>query len=264
VANGDSGNFRFPGVPVGDYVLRARVVQVAPNWQGGIAELATLPLTVTGDDVLDLVLHTTPAPVLTGEVVAENPSDGPLPALSIETIDTATGRSTQSRASREQAGRVIIPALWGHYVFRLQGPADWWLKSVMLDDREIIDSGVDLSPVTLAGELQIVITRQATTVSGSVVDDQGRPRAEYVVVAFSPDAARWTPGTRFIRATTSRPDGTFVLQGLPPGEYVLIAVPELEIGDETDPDLLEAWRAVGTRTSLAAFESKSVTLSLTR
>jgi hypothetical protein len=109
-----------------------------------------------------------------------------------------------------------------------------------------------------------VITRQATTVSGPVVDDQGRPRSEYVAVAFSPDAARWTPGTRFIRATTSRPDGTFVLQGLPPGEYVLVAVPELEIGDETNPDLLEAWRMVGTRTSLAAFESKSDRLTLTR
>jgi hypothetical protein len=134
----------------------------------------------------------------------------------------------------------------------------------MLDGREIIDSGVDLSPVTPASELQIVITRRATTVSGSVVDDQGRPRAEYVVVAFSPDPARWTPGTRFIRSAASRPDGTFVLQGLPAGEYILVAASELEIGDETNADLLDAWRLVGARTTLSTFESKSVRLTLTR
>ena len=109
-----------------------------------------------------------------------------------------------------------------------------------------------------------IVCRASVRSSGSVVDDQSLRRSEYVVVAFSPDHARWTPGTRFIRSTTSKPDGTFVLQGLPPGEYVLVAVPELEIGDETNPNLLDAWRVVGTRTTLAVFESKSVRLTLTR
>jgi hypothetical protein len=65
-------------------------------------------------------------------------------------------------------------------------------------------------------------------------------------------------------AGTTDDNGTFSLRGLPAGEYVVIAVPPLEAGDETDPDRLARWRSAGQRITLADGEARSVALTISR
>jgi hypothetical protein len=67
-----------------------------------------------------------------------------------------------------------------------------------------------------------------------------------------------------VRAARPDQDARFLIKGLPPGEYRLVAVEYIEAGEETDPARLENWRATGMLVTLAESAAKSVTLKLIR
>ena len=54
------------------------------------------------------------------------------------------------------------------------------------------------------------------------------------------------------------------MRGLPPGAYRAIAVAYLEPGEEQDPDVLEAWRQIGTGFMLSEGETYALDLQLPR
>ena len=64
----------------------------------------------------------------------------------------------------------------------------------------------------------------------------------------------------------ARPDqnGKFLITGLPPGAYHVVAVEYLEAGEETDPARLESWRTMATSVTLDEGEARTITLRLLR
>jgi len=112
-------------------------------------------------------------------------------------------------------------------------------------------------------DVQMVITRRTTGISGAVVDAQDRPVADYTVVAFAEDRARWRPHSRYF--AIARPDrqARFDIDGLPPGEYLVAAVDWVEVGTEEDPAMLELLRTSAVRVLLGEGEHRTLTLPLT-
>jgi hypothetical protein len=82
------------------------------------------------------------------------------------------------------------------------------------------------------------------------------------VVAFAAEPEKWTTGTRYI--TTARPDqhGRFTVTGLPPGDYLVAALPYLERGTSQDPEFLAALKPRATPVSLAEGEQKAAQLTV--
>jgi hypothetical protein len=66
----------------------------------------------------------------------------------------------------------------------------------------------------------------------------GRAATDYSILVFSADRTYWTPGSRRIRMMRPGTDGGFSAKGLPPGEYFLAALTDLEPGEWNDPILL--------------------------
>jgi hypothetical protein len=98
--------------------------------------------------------------------------------------------------------------------FRLGSlPDGWFLKSVTHEGRDITDAGHDFKPGERVSGIQIQLTRRATTLTGAVLGDRGEPIADYTVVAFAADRAKWGYLTRFVRS--ARPDQNAAL--LPAG-----------------------------------------------
>jgi len=58
------------------------------------------------------------------------------------------------------------------------------------------------------------------------------------VIAFPADRALWTPITRRIQITNPDHDGRFSFRYLPPGEYRVVAVTEIQQGEWLNPDFL--------------------------
>jgi hypothetical protein len=259
------GAFTINGVPIGDYFLEVRGTGAGP-------ELASYQVGVSGQDVRDLLLTTTPAGNLSGRLVLDASSGMPpsrgfyLQAVPLEAGAVGgRGLGRQSPTVPNIAGGLAIGELLGRYLLRFSSAPDgWWLKSVTLDGRDVTDIGIDIPGGQTVGGIEVVATQRTGSLTGVVVDVNGTRESDYSVVAFAPDEARWGPRTRFVVSDTSREDGTFSLHGLPPGEYVVVAVAPLEVGEEMDPERLARWRSMGPRITLADGEARSIALSMRR
>ncbi|RPJ53896.1 MAG: hypothetical protein EHM24_32360 [Acidobacteria bacterium] len=157
---------------------------------------------------------------------------------------------------------VELKGLEGQRVFRLTGlPADWMLKGVYLDGREISDTPLDIRE-DIQG-VQFVVTNLITRVLGTVADARGQTAREYTVLIFADDSTHWTPLSRF--RTIARPDqnGEFKAEKLPPGNYLAIALEYLDESDASDPEFLGRMGDLATRFSLGEAETKTLALKLT-
>ena len=88
-------------------------------------------------------------------------------------------------------------------------------------------------------EWTVTYTDKPTGLSGVFQDRGGRVATDYYILVFSADRGHWTPGSRRVQTTRPATDGTFSVRGLPPGEYLLAALTDLERGEWNDPALLE-------------------------
>jgi protocatechuate 3,4-dioxygenase beta subunit len=100
--------------------------------------------------------------------------------------------------------------------------------------------------------LQIIASDVTTVVSGQVVDENGRPRPDAVVVVFPADPGLWVSYSRHVRRSRPDLDGDYRIRGLPPGEYLILATDEVSESDLLDAELLEWLRAPADRLTLGA------------
>jgi hypothetical protein len=142
------------------------------------------------------------------------------------------------------------------------GPSGWYLKSVIYDGQDIIDTAIEFAPGRTYEGFQVVFTQKPTDLSGAVTDDRNRPVLDATVIVFPANRERWTYLSRYVR--TIRPDtnGRFTLKNLPPEDYLIIAVQNLESGQGSDPDFLTRAREEAKPFSLTEGETKAVDIKL--
>jgi hypothetical protein len=110
-------------------------------------------------------------------------------------------------------------------------------------------------------DIEIVMTNQITQVIGSLTDLRGLAPSDVAVLAFATDPTQWYAGTRFRKRITPSSDGRFSLDGLPPGDYFVVAAePPRDAGEWLNPDILERLSRGATRVHLGAGQRVSVTV----
>jgi hypothetical protein len=128
------------------------------------------------------------------------------------------------------------------YVLNVMLPTElrqiWRLRSAMVEGRDLLDESIEGPTVRLEG-VTVTLTDRRTELSGTLQSASGQPAAEYFIVVFSQDRRHWRAGAR--RSQSTRPDtnGRFRLTDLPPGEYFLAALTDLDPRELEDPDFLE-------------------------
>jgi uncharacterized protein (DUF2141 family) len=88
----------------------------------------------------------------------------------------------------------------------------------------------------------VTLSNRTTELSGTVQDGSGQPASGVTLVVFSADERFWQPESRRIQATRPSTDGRYTFKNLPPGDYRLAAVEDIEPGRWFDPAFL---RGVG-------------------
>ena len=81
--------------------------------------------------------------------------------------------------------------------------------------------------------------------------------------SFPEDARQRTPYSRGIAAARPDQQGSFLVQGVPPGRYLITAVDYLEPGQERDTATLERLRPRAIAVTLGEGEARTVDLKLT-
>jgi hypothetical protein len=260
IAAGD-GSFAIAGLLPGAYLMEAR----SPLG----SEVASMEVVVEGSDMAGVTLLLSKGGTARGRIRfdTDNPPQGLRPSQ-VFVMPTFVDPFGDHQMAGMSGGPPVTHDDW---TFELQGlrgrgfiragtMSDWQMKRVRREGVDVTDTPLDFA--TDVDGLEIELTQQRTTVSGSVSDDRGGVALDAAVIVFADDPGKWGPHSRFIESARPDQQGRFKIQGLPPGRYVAIAVGYLQPGEERDPDLLEAWRKGATPFTLSEGETHAVDLRL--
>ncbi len=260
------GGFEFANVPPGRYNIQARPMGMPE----ADAEFASVPVTVGSDDMDNIIVTTSVGATARGVIVID---DGSAPTFKPSQVQV----SANPLEPMSMMGGFVQPKINDDYSFSISGlferrlirgfvqTGGWYLKAVFRGADDVTDSGVDFVPGRDVEDLQVVLTKKFTDLSGLVTDDRNRLIVDASVVIFPANRERWNAGSRYLR--TLRPDtqGRYSSKGLPPGEdYLVIAVANLEQGQGGDPEFLTRAREEAKPLTLNEGETKSVDVKLSK
>jgi protocatechuate 3,4-dioxygenase beta subunit len=256
------GSFMIMNVPPGRYIAFAR----GQDRRAREPLFAMQNVSVSGADVTGVALTLAPGQTVSGTVTIEAGSSAaslgrvrvsvtPLSSLPIPT-PPASGALLDGSFS-------LTPVVAGNYLVRVSGlPQNFALKAAYYGGRDVADLPLEVRAGQNIGGMNVVISDRVTEISGTVPDADGQLVLDYTVVAFSTDASNWRPQSRFIQ--TGRPDagGQFRIRGLPPGDYMVVALDDVETGEWFDPAFLDSARRSAVRVSLGDGDAKTLELKL--
>jgi hypothetical protein len=279
------GTFRIPAVSPGDYTMTARATPpgVASTGRGGGPALwSEQRLSVSGNDISGLTLGLEPGPSLAGRVVFAEGTLKPPADLTQWRVSLVTPASLTQRGpimgSEFNPGPPIalnadgtfeiagIPP--GAFLFQMTGPgagpAGWWTRSMIADGRDLLDRLIEIRPGSPSMNVVVSMSDRHTELSGTLRTSIGQPAADVFVIAFSADRTMWGQGARRVRAVRPGADGRFSMPDLPPGDYLLGVVTDVDPDDWQDPAILDQLVPTSVKVTIGEGEKKVQDLQLGR
>jgi hypothetical protein len=261
-ANGADCGFTIANVPPGDYVAQAqshRDAQMPPEF--GMAYV-----TVNEADPLSIAIKTRPGTTITGKLIQDGGSLDTqafaLAAVPVDYDNTSVLAPAEAMAVAAN-GDLRADGLNGTRRFTLTAaPEGWYLKSVKLRARDLTDSTLDLRFGAPPGDLEVVVSNRGASLSGSAMNGQQR-QPDFSVLLFSTDRSQWFQYSRRVKAGRANGRGEFQIDGIPTGEYWVVAVDPLDgtaTGLWQNRDALDSLVPVAQRIRLTAGESQTTTL----
>lgn len=293
-----NGDFTFLGVPPGSYILRvARVpVTTRPTTMTSVTvgttttyttvdnsslpplplpetptESVTMPLAVGDQDIRNVTVQLQKGPRVSGRLAYSGSS----PQLTADqlvrvtiTLDPIDGRVFPGAAGKGQfdaSGQFrTLGLLPGRYILRLGGNLGAW----SLDSISAGGSGLPDQPITIGNSdvsgVVITLTDRTGAISGSVRDGKGGPDSTATVLIFPANRALWvdtSASPRRLRATRVSTRGTYQVDNVPAGEYVVVAIDDRFTADWQSPQRLESLSRSGTHVTFGTAERKTLELT---
>jgi hypothetical protein len=260
------GTFQLLGVAPGSYNLSLRPRGMpTPD-----SEFANMRITVGADNLDNILMVTSRGAIARGIVTTD---EGIPPPMRPEQV-SLFARAAEPEAVMMMPGETKVHPDWsfemtGLSEARLLGggiseAGDWTVKTVLHHGIDIIDTPIDFVPGQTVEGFEVILSRKRTELSGQISGERGAPETDATVVVFAEDPARWGFASRFVRTARPNQDGRYTLRGMPPHDYFVVAVKDLEQGQAQDPEFLESVRAQAQRVSLGENETRVQDLKVAR
>jgi len=245
------GTFTISSVTPGQYV-----VETTPQADGGTARAL---VTVTTGDIAGLQLVVEPPAVISGRVVVEGGHAPPGLRVTLSRSDGVSG----SAATMKSDATFELKASSGHATIGAFGMAtgEWRLKRVTVNGTDITDAGLDIPAGGAVTGVVVEMTARLPEVTGHVLGAAGEQVQDWVVVAFARDPRLRQPPTRYVTIARPSIDGLFHLR-LPPGDYLAVALDDVEQGEWNDPEYLGRLEPAAVPLSIADGEKKTIDLTM--
>jgi uncharacterized protein (DUF2141 family) len=260
VREGFGSRFTFDGVAPGQYMVAA-MIDDTNEW-------ATSDLIVGGQNAsVSLVLQ--PALTVSGRLsfqgTTAQPADLTRIRMSLNPSGSTGAFNIQPPPATVKADgtftlRGLLPGryrLWTSLGAYLPGAtSSWSLRSAMVGDQDISDIPIEVRAGGGVDSIVVTFTDRPTELSGRLQDASGRAAADYFIIVFSSDQRTWLKNSRRIAQTRPASDGQFVIRGLPPGEYLLAALTDVENDEWFDQAFLRQLVPGAMKVSLGEGETK--------
>lgn len=211
--NPRNGSFQIEGVAPGRYTL------VANGEAAGMHYSAALPVDVGNADVEGVTVSLSPSLQIHGNVRVEQGDKCNIADLRIAAVSLGDSGTVQSiQAETDSNGVFILEGLRAdHFQFSMNDvQTHCYLKAVSSGSHITDPYDVDL---TQAASLQLILSAQAATIEGVVMDGSSHI-VKSVQVVLVPQAP--LDGVMSLyKKTAADEDGRFQLQGVAPGDYVV-------------------------------------------
>ena len=264
------GRFAVNGVAPGEYIVVARVVPPGTRAQSGVPPLAKTALTsivVAGEDVAGISLPLHPGITLRGRLIFEGETAPPRDVQGARVSLPAYMPLGQTNAplpplELEGDGRFsvtgIVPGVYriGTNARGIRtAVAGWWLKSITVGGREILDSAIELREDR--DDAVVTFSDRASELSGRVTDARGNAWVDGYVVVFSTDPAKWFFNSRRVAGAHPNSEGRYLIRNLPPGDYLVIAYDDALPNEWFDTALLAQLAPRAARIHVGEYERKT-------
>lgn len=248
---------------------------------------ALADVTVNGQDQTGLSLQLQPGMTVSGQIAFDRtvltpPTDLTRARVNLATMGTQDAEFGGLPAATVDAnGRFSIAGVPpGRYTLRATIPvggqavpggqgtptpgvaASWQLRSSVVGGRDTLDFPLEVGPNMNVNDAVITFADRTTELTGLLTDGAGAPTSDYTIIVFTTDTQYWTPQSRRIQSARPGTDGRFTVRNLPPGNYAIAAVTDVEPGEWFNPDFLQELQAASMRFSLAEGDKKTQNLRL--
>ena len=292
----NGGRFRYGRVTPGTYFVVAETLsagiasQMADvlRAQGSVRPRAdylwaTDTVVTSGTDITGVALVLAPGLRMHGRIAIESTAGQRRPDLSTARVGiTATRPGRGSAANAKLAADVQFPIAVGPdgafdlanlppatYSFTCTLPSSaagrgWWLRSATIDGQDILDEPYTLDPSATVPTVVLTLTDRHSSLSGAFQDATGRATSAITVLVFPTNPAWWGETSRRVRVQRPGTDGKYSFVDLPPGDYVLAAVTDLEPDAWRDPAFLRSLVVGGVQVTIGEGEQKTQDLRIGR
>jgi len=144
----------------------------------------------------------------------------------------------------------------------------WWLRSAIIDGKDILDEPYALDPSAAFNQsvtvptVVLTLTDRQSSLSGAFQDAAGRGTSAITVILFPTNPAWRGEMSRRVRVQRPGTDGKYSFVDLPPGDYVLAAVTDMEPGAWQHPDFLSSLVVGGVPVTITEGEEKTQDLRI--
>lgn len=270
---GNGGGFVFDSVTPGQYALTTRAAQKGtPQLEGGAREAveflakaadnvkaaqvgnainaatslmwAATEIAVDGRDQSDVQLMLQPGATVSGRVVTDTGAEVPYSRMTVGLTPIGAQKNelgVVGPAAVDAAGRFTIKgASPGRYRLTVMGgmPTGHSLASAVFGGQDILDIPLEMTGAPGPGDGLVTLTTKTTELTGTLQDAAGQPASGFTVIVFPSDERFWAPESRRIQGVRPATDGRYQVRNLPPGDYRLVVVSDVEPGRWFDPAFL--------------------------
>jgi hypothetical protein len=272
VRPGADGHFKFSGVTPGRYLLNVRSQSGRGGGPGAAMLWAEADVTSVGDDITGLSLTLQPGLRFSGTLVFDGTTIPPpdLTTLRVNLISTTRGvvpgaafmgpnaptTSSASGLARSDGTFEITGVAPGLYVVSSATSGGWWLRSVMVKDKDALDTPIEFGTGGDITGAVITFSDKHSELSGTLQTSSNAPATDYFVVVLPTDRSLWRTGARRVQLTRPASDGHFAIRDLPAGDYYIAALTDVAPEDLADSTFLGQLVPAAVKVSLADGEKK--------
>ena len=265
------GQFQMRNVPPGDYRLVFRqqqnTVPFSPDTPREPVEMASVPISIAGADVDNIMVTTSLGTTMTGQIVFEGaPPTGNVTGMrvfaSASSSNDFAGMPSPEPGTVTADYRFTLKGLMGEYVLRT-GIANQYLKSVTANGEDVTDVAREFRA---SDRVTITMTSTVATIEGNVTDTRDVQLPEAGVILFAEDKASWRMNSIWTKRASFDAKAHFRIAGLMPGRYYVAAVPRqrLDVSRAGDADaaFFEQLAKEATLVVVGADEQRTVDLRM--